>query len=205
MQQQAPRPPYVKFERRAVEDRTQAIGTGKYGFKDVDVAKITVPGQKDTVDRFVEEWLSDLQKKAEDGRVPPEWPQAFRKSYDFWKSGQEMPLNGTAIKGWPPISPAQQENLIACGILTVEDLAQMTDEAARNLGIGASSLKQKAGAWLHEAKDKGSVAEENNAMKVRLDEQQVQLEAQAKAIEELKRLIPKELKETVEDVSKAKF
>lgn len=199
------RPPYVRFEKRAIEDRTQRLANGKYAARDIDIAKITVVGQKDTVEREAKEWLSDLQKKAEDGRVPPDWPDRFQKLYDFWQKGQEMPLDGTPIKGWSVLSPAQQENILNVGIFTVEDLAQLSDEAARAVGIGAVSLKQKAYAWLQEAKSHGVVAEENAALMVRLNEQEETIKNLMASFEELKAKLPKEVVESIQPVEKANF
>lgn len=169
MSEQKMRPPYVRFEKRAVEDRSIVIKTGVYGFKDVNMAKITIPGQKDTVERFADDWLVDVQKRAEAGQIPPEWPDLFTRAYEFWKKGQEMPLNGTPIKGWQVMTPAQQENLVAVGVLTVEDLSELSDEATQRIGTGAVSMKLKARAWLKEAGSVGSVAAENETLRRDLD------------------------------------
>jgi polyhydroxyalkanoate synthesis regulator phasin len=85
----------------------------------------------------------------------PDWIEMFRRKYEAWKKGQEMPIEGTPIRGWGVISPAQQEMLIHIGIMTVEDLAAVNDEGMRRIGIGAVELKTKAKAWIAQLRDKG--------------------------------------------------
>lgn len=156
---QVMRPPYVRFERRAVEDRSQLMTSGKYGFKDLDIACITSPGQKDIVERPAVEWLTALEKQANDGRVPSTWVDHFRRSYETWQTNQKTPENGTPIRGWQVLSPAQQEGVLAANIRTVEDLASANATALSAIGMGALVLKQKAEAWLKTGQDVGSIAE----------------------------------------------
>ena len=68
-----------------------------------------------------------------------------------------MPVNGTPIRGWGVISPAQQETLIKMQVLTVEDLSLMNDEGAKRVGMGGLDLKNKAKAWLSQLDDKGAL------------------------------------------------
>jgi hypothetical protein len=76
-----------------------------------------------------------------------------------------MPLDGEAIKGWGVISPAQQANLIAINIRTVEDLAAVNDEGLKRIGMGAGELRDKAKAWLSQLADKGPLTQENALLK----------------------------------------
>ena len=55
---------------------------------------------------------------------------------------------GTSVKEWPVLSPAQAQNFIACHILTIEDVAAMTEEAMARVGMGSRELKEKAREWL---------------------------------------------------------
>jgi hypothetical protein len=171
------RPPYVRFERRPVEDRTKLLQSGRYGFKDVDIACITSPGQKDIVERPAQEWLTYLAKQADDGRIPSTWVEHFRKTYDSWQQGQEAPVSGTPIKGWALLSPAQQENVIQANIRSVEDLAAANDSAIGAIGMGGLTYRDKARAWLAESEKQGSTAEQlaslqrdNEALKAQVAE-----------------------------------
>lgn len=166
MQSNEERPPYVEFVTRAVEDRTQAkTDYGTYPVKDIILAKITRPGQKDTVERLADEWIENLKKQAGDQRIPFSWVQHFSAALESFKTGQELPLNGIAIRGWQLLTPAQQETVIRAGIRTVEDLAALNQEGIGRLGMGAVTWKNAATAWLDQGKDKGAVADQIATLK----------------------------------------
>jgi hypothetical protein len=154
------RPPYVTWETRPVEDRNASIASGHYVSKDVEYAIITRPGSRDTLDKEALVWLGEIREKCRKGDLPPSWYEGFKASYDMWKTGETAPVTGTPIKGWPPLSPAAQKDLIAAGIRTVEDLAEFSDSELSVIGTGAMSFKQKAQAWLKAANDTGKVAEQ---------------------------------------------
>lgn len=151
------RPAYVRFERVAVEDKAASLAAGRYVAKDVDMAYITPPYSRDIIPKRVTDWFEQLKSQVAADRMPAEWAQQYRRSYEAWKNGQELPLKGTPIKGWGVISPAQQETLIRMNILTVEDLRDVNDEGMRHIGLGGLELKNKANAWLSQMDDKGGI------------------------------------------------
>ena len=161
----ADRPAYVRFERVAVEDKVASDAAGHYVARDVDFALVTPPYSKDIFKAKAAQWLENMRQEVRNGRIPQEWADHYTKAYKSWQDGQEMPLNGTAIRGWGVISPAQQETLIRMNILTVEDLSGINDEGVRRIGMGASELKAKATAWLSQLKDKGPLTQEVAALK----------------------------------------
>lgn len=149
------RPAYVRFERVAVEDKRASLEAGRSVSKDVDYALITPPYSKDLVRMRTDRWLTTLEYELKNNRVPQKWVEQWKAAYEAWKNGQELPLNGTAIKEWSAISPAKIKNLIGLGIYTVEDLAICNDQGLSRIGMGARELKQKAVNWLSAAKDHG--------------------------------------------------
>lgn len=149
------RPAYVRFERQAVEDKAASRAQSKYVAKDVDYVKITPPYTRDVMTMKVESWLELIRGQAARGDIKPEWYDGYVKSYESWKKGEEMPLVGTAIRGWGVIGPAQQQTLIGMNIMTVEDLAAVNEEGLRRIGMGAGELISKAKAWLAQLNDKG--------------------------------------------------
>lgn len=159
------RPAYVRFERKAKEDKKASLAAGHYVGKDVDFVYVTPPYSKDILIFEVEAWLKQLNHDMSRGRLPQEWVQNYRKAYEAWKRGEELPPEGTPIKGWGVISPAQQETLIRMQILTVEDLAAVNDEGGKRIGMGWVDLKNKAKAWLAQLKDKGPLTQEMAAIK----------------------------------------
>lgn len=154
------RPAYVRFERVVVEDKEGSIKAGRYVGREIDIALITPSYSRDVFKQKVPQWLAQLDADLMNERIPPEWVANYKKAYELWKNGQEIPLNGTPIRGWQPISPAQQESLVRLNILTVEDLAGVNDEGIKRIGMGAVEMKQKALAWLAAAEDKGKLAQE---------------------------------------------
>lgn len=165
MQDRAERPAYVRFKRVAVEDKAASLEQRKYVAKDVDYALITPPYSKDCVEIKVTQWKLNVDQDVRAGRIPKEWADNWLKGYEAWLNGQELPVNGTPIKGWGVISPAQQEMLIRINILTVEDLDGVNDEGLRRIGMGALDLKNKARAWLAQMQDKGPLTIEVAALK----------------------------------------
>ena len=184
------RPPYVIFEERGIEDREATIKNGHYTEKSVDIAIITRPGSRDTLEKEAKTWLLELKEKGRKGEIPPNWFEAFDASYKSWKLGEEAPISGTAIKGWSALGSAAQKTLIAAGIRTVEDLAEIPDSELQNIGTGALSFKQKAVAWLKAANGVGKVVEQNAAMMVQVQELIDLTKKQAQEIEALRRQVP---------------
>lgn len=169
------RAPYVRFERAAVEDKARSLAEGRYVAKDVDYALITPSYSRDVIRMKVSSWLDSVSLDLKNGRIPKEWADFWQQSYQKWKAGEEMPLRGTAIKGWGVISPAQQENLIRMNILTVEDLAGINDEGIRRIGMGAQELKTKANAWLKTLDERGPLTMQNAALQTENDNLKAQV------------------------------
>ena len=96
---------YVDFELRPEEDREQTIAQGMPVFKDVEFAVITMPGGGLVVDKQITDALLDEWKHGDNRRKPPS-PFALR-AYEAWKEGREAPVNGTDLKNWPGVTPAQ--------------------------------------------------------------------------------------------------
>ena len=184
------RPAYVQFERRAIEDKPASIKEGRYIAKDVDYALITPAYSKDCMEQKVDQWLSNVERNLRDGRIPQTWADQWKESLKRWKEGQEMPLNGTPIKGWGVISPAQQATLIGINCRTVEDLAAINDEGIRRVGMGAIELRDKAKNWLASMNDHGAISVKMAAMEQENRILKASLETMAKQVDALRTMIP---------------
>jgi hypothetical protein len=177
MSEQA-QPPYVEFATKAVEDRNASIEAGHFVGKDVDFAIVTARGSRDRVEHEIDFWLSKIDQDVKDGRIPPGWALQWKDAYKMWKSGQEMPEDGTPIRDWPVLSPAQTQILLSMRITTVEALASCNEESMGRIGMGGRSLRQKAIDWLKVSGKEGKVVEEMGALRAKLahaEQENVQL------------------------------
>lgn len=188
--QREERPAYVQFERRAIEDKAASLREGRYVGKDVDFALVTPPYSKDLVEYKVSTWLDNIERNLRDGRIPQHFADQWKEAYRKWQNGQEVPLNGTPIKTWGAISPAQQKALISMNCLTVEDLALINDEGMKRIGMGAVELKQKAVTWLASLKDHGAVTVELATLKTENKVLLDTVESLTQKVEALSKMIP---------------
>jgi len=181
-----PRPPYVQFEMRAVENRTASIETGHYVARDVVFALVTPAGSRDRVEKVAEEWIRDMEEGARQDRIPIQWPQIYRQALKLWLENRQDPEFGTPVKDWPAISPAQVRILQDVGITSIEQVAEMNDEAISKVGMGGRALKSKAQAWLDAAKSTGATAGELDSLRIEnaaLEGRATEAEAKLKDLE----------------------
>lgn len=179
------RPSYVRFERRAIEDPIASRDAGHYVARDVDYVLVTPAYSKDIWENKATIWLENLSNERNQGRISREQFDNYKKMYQMWQNGQEMPLNGCPIRGWAMISPAQQETLIRMHIFTVEQLAAITQEGTNRIGIGGVDLKNKAEAWLKQSKGKGAATLEITELKKENRQLKKSVEMLEKKIEQL--------------------
>lgn len=186
-EQRDDRPAYVRFERVAVEDIAASLAAGHYVAKDVDMALITPPYSKDVMKYKVKNWFDILDQDVRNNRIPQKWLDNYKEAYKAFQNGQEMPVNGTPVRGWGVISPALQETLIKMNVLTVEDLAAMNDEGIKRIGMGGIDLKNKAKAWLLQLKDNGALALQMAELQKKFANQEAVINNQTEKLEEMKR------------------
>lgn len=185
VQQLEERPPFVRFEVRAEEDRQASLEAGHYVGRDVHYALITPMGSKDCIERKADEWFDKLKQDVAEGRCPREWLAAFKEIYKEWCEGREAPVNGTPITDWPPVSPSQVKTLLSLHVRTVEDLAAANEEVLSRIGMGGRALKQRAVDWLTSASSTGVASGEITALKAQNENLQArneQLETQLKEL-----------------------
>lgn len=180
------RPPYVEFVYKPMEDRAASIRQGHYVARDVAFAKVWRAGSKDMLEKNAEDWLLGLKQAGEAGMIPTAWHEHFKKKFEAWKLGEETPTEGTPIKGWPVLSPAAQAMVIKAGYLTVEDLANSSDNEVGGIGMGAVGFKNKARAWLDAAEGPGKMTEKFETLRAELAEQKLQNQRLSTIVAELK-------------------
>jgi len=156
------RPPYVEFQMRAVEDRSESLKQGRYMTKDVPFIILVPHGSegKQRIEQEYEVWLQKIKPMtgpkggSYDGhyevasRFNPDWVQKIETQFRLWKEGEQFEVEGTHLRNWPAISPAQLKNCLDMHLLTVEQLANAADDTVERLGMGGYTLRQRARDWL---------------------------------------------------------
>lgn len=182
--------PYVAFESRTEEDTKESKAKGHMVWRDQHYARITPPGSKDVHYEAIPEWWDKMALEAKTGRIMPEWVDRWKQGYEKWKAGQELPVDGTPIRGWNMLSGSQQQNIIACNILTVESLAVANSEAMQRIGMGGLELKRRAEAWLAQqstiepaAMKMSALQRENDVLKETITNLTEKVEALSKTVE----------------------
>ena len=173
---------YVDFELRAEEDREQSMKQGMPAFKDVEFAVITMPGGGLVVDKPITDQLLYEWKHGDNRRKPPS-PFAYR-AYEAWKDGREAPVEGTDLKNWPGVTPAQLKTCQAATIRTLEDLAAANADTIRKLGMGGVALVEKAKSYLSSA-GSNKASEEVAALRVQMESLKESIAKKDRQIEEL--------------------
>lgn len=150
------RPPLVRWEERELGlDQAATEREGRPIPRLLVMACITPAGSKDIVEKIATEWLDQIHRQAMNSQYPLEWSRYFRASYDEWLKGNELPREGTPLKTWSMLTKVQITPLLAAGVTTVEDLAEVPDSGLQILGLGGRYARDLARGWITEAKDKG--------------------------------------------------
>jgi len=175
--------PHVEFELIPVEDREQSMKQGRKIMKDQEFIFIHQRGGKDVVQKKIPE-------APKEGEYPSfaynEFKDRFGRHYEAWKRGQELPVDGTDLRTFPLLTPAQIENCRASHIFTVEQLAETTEEGLANMGMGSRNWKSTAQRWLDFGNNGGKQVtqiENLEAKNQTLEDQLVQLTAKLEEVE----------------------
>jgi hypothetical protein len=101
---------------------------------------------------------------ADKARWPREWAA--------YVENRELTPEGTPLEQWPLIDVGQIDHLKVFRIRSVEQLSQVSDNQLPNLGMGARSLRDKAIAWLAQARGGSGIAKivaERDMLKSKVD------------------------------------
>jgi len=128
----------IRFFAKARQDSDETLKQGRPIFVRQEYIQIIIPGDRSsTVVR----------------PVTPQDKGRFEKQYEHWKKTQEeFLMAGVALESWGMMTLEQVEEYRYFGIRTVEQLADLNDAVCQKI-MGATSLKQKAGAYLQVLKD----------------------------------------------------
>lgn len=188
MQIEQARRPHVKFETKA-EYYVDAEGVSHY--KNVHYANVTPAGSNGKQMNYVnaEEWLAHLKAQSMnqgmDCEIYQSWHSHFTEMFNLYKQGEEMKTDGMPIRAVLAFSPAQVAMAESMKIFSLEDLAQINETEMAAMGLGARDMKIKAVNILESSKN-NRAAEENAALRQKLDEQNTMVEQLKKDMQEMR-------------------
>jgi len=163
----------VKFYSREMDNEFQSLAEGRPIKFMADFVRIEVPGDRLTI---IDTFAKDEDKR----RFPVQWAM-----YQNEKSDGGDQIQGTLLKDWPILNAAQASELKHFKFYTVEQVATASDEQIGSIGmmVGMSplSFRDKAKAFLANAKDSAVVQQQAEALRQRDDE----IAAMKRQLEEL--------------------
>lgn len=130
----------VRFSMGTRLDSAKTAEAGREIYREVEYVTILIPG-----DKLVSPVHRPVQA-SDKSRFPAQYA-AFKNS----QSQSGTSITGTPLTAWPVVSPAQRKELEYLNIVTVEQLAAVSDGSAQNL-VGLQGLKQLAQKFIEASK-----------------------------------------------------
>lgn len=131
---------HVQFYMRSEQDNFKSEQEGRPIFFETPYIRINTPGNQ----------LSEI-----DTPVRPEHKVRFPIQWAAFQNTQipQDQVVGTPVDQWPTLTRSQAEELKGIKFFTVEQIANASDLQLQRLGMNGPMLKQKAIAYLADAKD----------------------------------------------------
>jgi hypothetical protein len=164
---------YPRFFIETVRDEHSSRHHGREIFREEERVEIIMPGNPYTRPIM---------------RVSDEHRQAWPKQYEAFKAGQEIATEGTPLEAWARVQPKQLHELKALGFKTVEQIANMDDQAAGRVGTGGRELRRVAQAFLNDGARMATVerlAAENDAKNAEIEDLRLRLHGLEQTIERI--------------------
>lgn len=170
----------VEFYSDSVPSMIQSEQAGHPVFVEKPFIRIMIPGSQNTI---IEVPVEDTHKR----RFPVQWAK-------FQAGTTDSGMSGWKLESWPAINSAQVKTLKYMGIHTVEQLSEISDNAAMQVGHGAMELRTRAKAAIAAAKD-GAATEAQALENKRLSDELEALKALVANLEPKKRGRPAQVEE----------
>lgn len=151
----------VQFYAKAKHNPHASKEQGRPVYETVEYADITMPADRNrklTV-RADQEWKRF-------GNKVVTYAERFKDHYKRFKASETPIVDGTPLKELPFLTEGQRASLRALDIYTAEQLASLTGQSLKNIGVGGLNLQQQAKAYL----DKASGTADTVAMAARIAE-----------------------------------
>jgi len=162
---------FPRFYVKAVPNAARSKVEGKPCFDNVEYVEITIPGDRDST------W---------DGRVQEKHKLRWPRQYEAFTLEREQVADGTPLEAWPRLTPADVAELKHQRIMTIEQVAGLSDEILmRSIPRGGHDLREAAKRWV--AQTAGVAPME--ALAAKNAELEDKLAVQAEELAELKQLL----------------
>lgn len=152
---------YATFSVKPVFDQFASNEKGRPIYLDRDFITIIVPGDKHSV----------VMRQARDVDI-----KRFPRQFEAYKAGKEEQQQGTPLGLMPWMSPGRVEEYKFFKIVTVEQLANASDEGGKNF-MGFQADKQKAREYM-DAANRGVGVQEMEDQLAQRDNELAELRAQ---------------------------
>lgn len=158
---------YTEFYLGSIENQEKSLEAGRPIFEDMEMVRIFTPGDRNNII---------------DRPVRPTDKHRFPKAYQAFKAGEGALQSGTPLAIWPAINKSTAAELAYFGIVTIEQLAGVSDGNTSKMP-GLLDLKQKAAAFLAASKDTAvavkaaELQKSNEALLAQMAELKAQVEA----------------------------
>lgn len=152
----------AEFENIPVHNEARSNDEGHICYDDVVHVKMHFPGDKTKV-------VCRKVKMGSDAQGPSD-PERFPRQWAAFQAQREQVPDGIPLTEWPPLTKSQVLELKSIHIHTVESLASLPDSSLT--WMGARDLRDKAKAWLSNAKGGSEVTRllgENDALRNDVD------------------------------------
>jgi hypothetical protein len=118
--------------------------------------------------------------KGDMGRIQAARWSIVEPAYNAWKKGEEVPENGTPLAAWPGVNQDQAKYLRTKGILSVEQVRDMSDSTIETLPFpGRRDLPKLAKMFLEGQKDADLAAKNTELLERVAAMEEMLLEKQA--------------------------
>lgn len=179
----------VRFYERELEVPFETSVQGRPIFRMADFVRIETPGDRLNI-------IDTIADSGHKKRFPQQWAQ-----YQNEKTSEQV--QGTLLRDWPLLNAAQARELTHYKFYTVEQIAQASDQQlngiAMMVGQNATSFREKARAYIANAKDSAVVQAQSDELRKRDQEIQdlkEQVERLARLAEQPKRGRPPKMETT---------
>jgi hypothetical protein len=166
----------LRFYEEAEQNNFASQSQGRAIFDQVLYVEVITPGSRESAPVFICERLYAPEVGiAEPART--EYYDRFRKQIEAYRDGTTgVALAGTPLEAWPRMTVALIATLRACGVFTIEGLAEVSDGNLSKIGPGARELRSQAQTFIKAASGNAE-SEKLAAENVQLREELEQLKS----------------------------